>query len=152
MKSGSIKNVCNTQSKVFQDCDSIFFVKFSSVAIFKSHRILMDFQKHVNQDLLLHWQEPEIFATNLQLFSKNSIHEGPTMCLPSVRHWDIGKFLLCLWSDARNWAFGGGLWTSKGSPTYGKVGHINFHSFPHSFNQYLSSTYCMLSIVLSSGI
>ena len=129
-----------------------FFVKFSSVAIFKSHRILMDFQKHVNQDLLLHWQEPEIFATYLQLFSKNSIHEGPTMCLPSVRHWDFGKFLLCLWSDARNWAFGGGLWTSKGSPTYGKVGHINFHSFPHSFNQYLSSTYCMLSIVLSSGI
>lgn len=30
-----------------------FFVKFSSVAIFKSHSILMDFQKHVNQDLLL---------------------------------------------------------------------------------------------------
>lgn len=156
MKSGSIKNVCNTQSKVFQDCDSIFFLvlllNFSSVAVFKSHSILMDFLKHVNQDLLLHRPEPELLATYLQLFSKSIIHEGPTMCLPSVRHGDFGKFLPCLWSAARNWVFGGGLWTSKGSPTYGKVGHINFYSFLHSFNQYLLSTYCVLGIVLSSGI
>ena len=38
-------------------------VKFSSVAVFKSHSVLMDFQKYVNQDLLLHRQEPELFAT-----------------------------------------------------------------------------------------
>ena len=155
MKSGSTKNVCNGQSKVFQGGDSVFFfvvVKFSSVAVFKSHSVLMDFQKYVNQDLLLHRQEPELFATYWQLLRKSSICEGPTTCLPSVRRWDFGKFLPCLWSDARNWVFGGGLWTSKGSPTYGKMGHINFHSFLHSFNQYLSSTYCMLGIVHSSDI
>lgn len=36
---------------------------FFSMAVFKSHNILMDFQKDVNQDLLLRWHEPETFAT-----------------------------------------------------------------------------------------
>lgn len=104
-----------------------FFVfLYFSVAVFQSHNILVDFQKHVNQDLLLHWQKPETISTD----HTSDGCEGPTTCLSCTRHWGFKIFILCLWSCARNWESGGGPWTSRGSPAYEKEGiHIPIYSF-----------------------
>lgn len=106
--------------KVFQDCDfTSFSFFFFPVAVFKSHNILMDFMKHVNQDLLLHWQTPETIS---RVDTKN-VYVGPTMCLPCVRHWGSRRFLLCLWFCTRNWAFG--------NASYGK--EADTRAFLHLF-------------------
>lgn len=117
--SQNLLDVCNTQSKVFQDCDFIFFSFFFPVAIFKSHNLLMDSQKQVNQDLLLHWQTWE----SISRVHTSNIYVVPTMCLPCVRHWGSRSFLLCLWFCTRNWAFG--------NASYGSDGHRDTHAFLH---------------------
>lgn len=58
----------------------LFSYFFFSVADFKFHNILTGFQKHVNQDLLLHWQEPETSATVPYKKHKLRSYYVPALC------------------------------------------------------------------------
>ena len=99
----------------------------------------MDFQKHVNQDLLLRWQTPETIS---RVDTKN-VYVGPTMCLPCVRHWGSRRFLLCLC-----FALGTG---HVEMPVMEKRQTL-VHSFTCSFYQYLLSIYSLPGTVSGSGI